>query len=363
LGKFAKGPTYAPDKQTKCQVTKSKRKPLVVEWPSAERGDLEARSRSGLVVVRYDGCEMELLTLCQVEEVGYEYIAYTPKKDKVSIRSSDDLYASIPMGAAKFESKLEQSGELGVEMTLVGKFRIKKQLSVKHDQLSGSCEGATHVISGLTVGAFEFFAAGKAGAGAEAKVGNAGAGLNMKASRETLTRDGEQSACSIASTIDEVPPEGCAALLRVEVLPIKGLPKPTAAPGPAAPAAKPPPDAGAEEAGGLSPVAWVGYGVGAAGLIAAGVTGGMALSTTGTLEESCPNKVCSEAQRADHDKALTLSHVATTGFAVGGAGLALGLIGTFALSVDVNAKVETGSSTVTVEPRLGATSVGLGGSF
>jgi hypothetical protein len=41
-------------------------RPLIVEWPSADRAALEAQASHGLVVVRYEGCEMEVLRQCRV---------------------------------------------------------------------------------------------------------------------------------------------------------------------------------------------------------------------------------------------------------------------------------------------------------
>src|SRR5690349_841078 len=50
--------------QTKCKVNASSNKPLVVEWPAADRTQVEAGARRGIVAVRYVGCEMELLPAC-----------------------------------------------------------------------------------------------------------------------------------------------------------------------------------------------------------------------------------------------------------------------------------------------------------
>jgi hypothetical protein len=53
---LAKAPAYNPKDQTKCGVEKSQAKPLIVEWPSADRGELEAQAHNrGLVVIRYEG--------------------------------------------------------------------------------------------------------------------------------------------------------------------------------------------------------------------------------------------------------------------------------------------------------------------
>lgn len=61
-------PEYQPLDQTKCKVAASQRRPLIVEWPSADRAALEAQTRQGVVVVRYTGCEMEMLPSCRVKD-------------------------------------------------------------------------------------------------------------------------------------------------------------------------------------------------------------------------------------------------------------------------------------------------------
>ncbi len=214
---FVKPPDFDPTDMTKCKVRKSQNKPLIVEWPSAERGELEATAKKGLVVVRYLGCELELLTLCTAPG-GYGYTAYTPKKDTLSIKNEDELYANIPIGAAKFEAKLATAGELGVQMTLVGRYLADNDV-VHPDELKGSCDGATHIIAGLTVGAFEFFAGAQAGVGAGAGVIGATAGAESKSKHETLTQDGNAAACQ-AGGGKEAPPKDCGALIRIEVVPL-----------------------------------------------------------------------------------------------------------------------------------------------
>ncbi len=218
---LAKPPEYAPDDQTKCKVKASQAKPLIVEWPSADRGELEATvSGLNVVVVAYDGCEMRLLSHCKAPG-KYRYTALTPKQDTVRITTDDELYATIPMYAAKFEGKLAASGQLNVAMTLVGRY-LTDRIDVSQADLEGRCEGATHIIAGLTAGAFEFFAGADAEVGGGVHVLDASAGAVSRAKRETLTRDGDDQACAKAGANDAAPPGGCGALLRVEVLPLGG---------------------------------------------------------------------------------------------------------------------------------------------
>jgi hypothetical protein len=214
-----KPPEFDRPGEAKCGVHKSQAEPLVVEWPSAARAKLEALSRTGVVAVRYTGCEMEVLASCNAPG-KYAYTAITPKRDHVAIRNEDDLYANIPLGAARLEGKLERAGELDVDMSIVGRYASDRAV-VSATELQGpDCSKATHVVTALTVGAFDFSAGSGATVGAGAGVGGMGAGASASSSRELLNSDGQRSACDAAKTSDGRPPEACGAILRLEVVPL-----------------------------------------------------------------------------------------------------------------------------------------------
>ncbi len=207
-----------PGNQSKCRVMKSQSRPLIVEWSSADRAALDVLAQRGTVVVRYEGCEMEVLPRCKAPG-SYTYTATTRKTEQVTIRNDDDLYASLPIGAAKLEGKLASHGQLDVTMNVVGQYGTDRTEIARGD-LQGDCSKATHVVTGMTVGAFEF----TAGAGAEASggAGALGAGVGGRASRtkEMLSSDGDVAACERATREDKQPPEGCGGLLRIEVAPL-----------------------------------------------------------------------------------------------------------------------------------------------
>ena len=215
----AKAPDFERPSEAKCGVTKSQAEPLVVEWPSAARAKLEALSRTGVVAVRYTGCEMEVLASCNAPG-KYAYTAITPKRDHVAIHNEDDLYANIPLGAARLEGKLKRAGELDVDMSMVGRYASDRAV-VRADELQGpDCSKATHVVTALTVGAFDFYAGAGATVGANATMGGAGGGATSQSTKELLNSDGRMSGCDAAKTSDTRPPEACGAILRLEVVPL-----------------------------------------------------------------------------------------------------------------------------------------------
>jgi hypothetical protein len=216
---IAKTPDYDPAGQSKCSVRTSQAEPLVVEWPPAERGRLEAAVHEGLVAVHYSGCEMELRPYCRVKSERYKYAPLTRKRDEVSIKDEDELYAQLPAGAARLEGKLKSAGELHVDMTLVGRWESESG-RVSRDELEGDCDDATHVVSAVTVGAFTFTAGAQANVGGHGSGFGVSAGASSDAKREMLTQDGDASACTASTGRDATPPDGCGALIRIEVAPI-----------------------------------------------------------------------------------------------------------------------------------------------
>ncbi len=221
----ATAPSYDPAGETKCAVAKSHSEPLIVEWPSGARAKLEAVSRKGLVAVRYRGCEIEVLPRCKAPGV-YGWTPLTRKEDRVHMRDADELWANVPLGAAKLEGKLARAGELHVRMTIVGRWESDRDV-VRVDELTGECANATHVIVAMAAGAFDFWAgvdAQVSGAASVAPLG-VGAGAKSASSSELLERDGDTAACAKASGGDASPPDGCGALLRLELAAL-GAPAP-----------------------------------------------------------------------------------------------------------------------------------------
>jgi hypothetical protein len=240
-----KHPELPTDTQAKCKVSKSQAEPLIVEWPETARAKLESLSKRGVVAVRYEGCELEVIARCRVKGT-YLYSGVTPKQTTRKIRDADELYASLPLGAVKFEGKLQSSGQLNVDMTLVGRYESPAARFSRSD-LEGDCDGVTHVVSALSVGSFTFYAGSDASVGASGSlIPGVGGGGKSGATRELLTRDGDEKACIHASSQDKAPPDGCGAMLQLEVAKVMEgsvaavpVPTPTPTEEPAAPLPKP----------------------------------------------------------------------------------------------------------------------------
>lgn len=106
----------------------------------------------------------------------------------------------------------------------------------------------------------------------------------------------------------------------------------------------------------------IAFSIGGAGLIAGGITGGLAMSKA----SDCPNKVCDS--QSDLDSAKTMATLSTIGFSVGIAGVAVGtiLLLTGGSSSEKPAQAqapERRARQFAVQPYFGVSSVGVTGSF
>ena len=91
--------------------------------------------------------------------------------------------------------------------------------------------------------------------------------------------------------------------------------------------------------GGLSPLVWVGFGLGGAGLVAGTITGVLALNAASSTEDRCADEGCTQD---DIDAEVAVAHVSTVAFAVGGAGIVLGVVGLL-VGGDDEVALETGA--------------------
>jgi len=306
-------PAFNPPGQTKCSVAKSQGSPLVVEWPSAERGALESALARGAVVVRYSGCEMDVLEDCRATG-KYRYASFTTKQDRLVIRDQDELYASLPVGAPVLESRLKTAGQLDVDMTLVGRFELERAVDAM--DLQGNCVGATHAVSAATVGAFTF----SAGAQVDAAVGVIGLGGGKTTGvRETLTRDGDPVACQSAEPKAGGPPDRCGAVVRLEVSRIAGRGAPNESP-----------PATAQPQHGLPTSTYLLAGLGIIGLGVGAGYGMRATSLASQADGYCDGRACRDQKgidlRNDANASATVSTISVgVGLAAIGAAVWTGL--------------------------------------
>jgi hypothetical protein len=139
----------------------------------------------------------------------------------------------------------------------------------------------------------------------------------------------------------------------------------------------PPPVAGPEPKGSSKTLGFVLIGVGGAGIALGSIFGALALGRRSTLDNACsPKSNCPLESQPDIDSLHTFATVSTVGFAVGGVGLATGLIVLLTSKSQAGGEVKSASSAPSagrapdrpltkpsVTPFVGPRSFGFEGSF
>ncbi len=108
-------------------------------------------------------------------------------------------------------------------------------------------------------------------------------------------------------------------------------------------------------------LAIVGFVIGGVGVAAGAITGGLAMSAGSAAKEGCNGNVCPTANQDDADHATLMAHISTAGFAVGGAGVVLGVIGL--LLPDAEPSSPAKKKDAQLQPWLGLGTIGLSGTF
>jgi transposase len=208
-----------PTTLAKCDVAASHESPLVTEWPASEKANLESRLREGGVVVAYSGCEMRLLPGCRAGG-DYEWRRTTTSTDSFEILSHDDLYTKLPLGAATLEGELSNSGRLAVRTTVSGQLGLVGA-DPSRVPITGACQGATHLVSGLSIGAFQLKSGGATSVSGGAEVAGLGAKAGTGREEETLRSAGTPGTCMEAS-VDAPHPE-CRSPIQIFLTPLPAM--------------------------------------------------------------------------------------------------------------------------------------------
>jgi len=195
---------------------------MVLDWTPELRGDLEVAMKEGVAVLAYDCKSVKLVSACTLAG-SYGYIGTTRREKKISMSSSDEIAANLPVGGLSWLSdvggKLDRESALVAQLVMVGKRSSAKKVATQHE-LTGGCDGATHFVRAATVGAFVVAAGSKAELEASAKIIGKGASGGSTSSTKIEAQDGDLTACEKSSPDGSAPPDQCGAVVRIELEPI-----------------------------------------------------------------------------------------------------------------------------------------------
>lgn len=189
--------------------------PLVVHWPDAQRAALESVTSRGVAVIKYTCEGVEVLPACTLPGM-YAYGGVSKKTQLVKMESRLAAEANFGTGLPYLEgleAAFAAGRSLDLAYMLVG-HQTTTRTEATVAELEGRCDGATHFVYQLHLGAW---AMGTSTQGeASTALGLLGRGGEASGGRsvEKLSSDGDPDRCSATSRSDRKPAEGCSALLR-----------------------------------------------------------------------------------------------------------------------------------------------------
>lgn len=189
-----------------CSSVRPQTEPDLMAWDAGSRATLKSIKAQGVVVVRYEakGCDVSLHVLPNCKAKGkYVFEPYSAKETKLA-RSANELFAELPVGAAKLSGKLRGTRAIRTDYMMAGVESVEIGTTFKREELVGDCGDATHVVSKIYVGGFGLAAGeskdleGGASVFAIPGVGAIGGGAKHESAVEHLQHEGVAEACEEA---------------------------------------------------------------------------------------------------------------------------------------------------------------------
>ncbi|HEY4180822.1 MAG TPA: tetratricopeptide repeat protein [Kofleriaceae bacterium] len=199
---------------------------MAVDWTPEMRSDIEAAMKEGVAVVHYDCKTVKLEPACSLAG-EYGFIGVTRREKTITMNSKDEVEANLPVGGLSWLSdlgaKLGRESVLAAQLVTIGKRSSAKKVATRNE-LTGSCETATHFVRAATLGAFAVATGSKAELGASAKILGKGASAGSTNETAVKAQDGDIDACAKSTPDDKTPPAQCGAIVRIELEPIGAAP-------------------------------------------------------------------------------------------------------------------------------------------
>ncbi|MEO7109193.1 MAG: hypothetical protein ABI183_02045 [Polyangiaceae bacterium] len=188
----------------KCEeAAKGHDRPFVIEWDATDLASFEALAHRDTVVVRYEGCDIQVLDRCSDAAAAGHFGAYgQPEFTSGTVQGFDignegELYAKLPLGAASLSGKVSAGENLHLKYFVSGVATSSRDALYSTDlaKIPG-CAGATHFVWGYNLGAFELNSGAHNAEEAHAGFGNIGAGGSAGHQESSLANGGSMESCS-----------------------------------------------------------------------------------------------------------------------------------------------------------------------
>lgn len=165
----------------------------LVDWDPSSQVRLQTRAGSGIILVRYRDCHLEVLRGCELDG-EYRFTPSEPLRNVESIENRGELFAKLPLGALNLHAEYRAGDRWSLDYLLTGA-KDASVRTVERRRLPAQCRQATHFVQGMVVGAYELRSDARVSAGASTSVRAVGVGGGGDKRSQVLRRAGDFSGC------------------------------------------------------------------------------------------------------------------------------------------------------------------------
>ena len=188
----------------KCEeAAKGHDRPFIIEWDATDLASFEAFATRDTVVVKYEGCDIQVLDHCSDPGIGGKFGAYgLPTFTSGTVQGFDianegELYAKLPLGAASLSGKVSAGESLHLKYFVSGVSTDSRDALYSADLAKyPGCAGATHFVWGYNLGAFELGSSAQNAEEVKAGFGNIGGGGSGSHHEASLANGGSLASCT-----------------------------------------------------------------------------------------------------------------------------------------------------------------------
>lgn len=208
------------DQQVQCSASDDDRT-LIVDLDASDRKTIEemVSSKKVVPIVAYDCKTLKILPTCKLE-TEFSYIGSSPRERVIEIESFDKVAADIPLASASFKASVQAGRRVDIALAEVGSKSSALELVAKPQLVplrKGDCEGATHFVYKVDVGAFAIAQKTSGEASAAADVFGKGASAESKDAKKSSTSEGKLDSCRASASDDKSSPADCGVPLRLHL--------------------------------------------------------------------------------------------------------------------------------------------------
>lgn len=193
---------------------------LIVDAPTEDRKAIEEMlKRKRVPIVKYDCKSLVLLERCKLDS-DFVYTGTALRDRVVRVESADEAVANLPLSSAQLKASVASGQKVDLALAEVGS-KLSDYELLTRPQLGSNrpqdCEGATHFIHKVDVGAFALSQRSTGEVSSAAQIWMASAGGSSTSDRSSARTEGRLESCRKASDSDATAPDSCGVPLRVHL--------------------------------------------------------------------------------------------------------------------------------------------------